>query len=78
MPPKRKADHPPAGYPPAAAEANKRLRGTLDSIAEELICPITRDLPADPVTAEDGRVYERHAINVCVSLSSVPIVKELM
>jgi hypothetical protein len=28
----------------------------------ELICPITYELPLYPVTAEDGRVYERAAI----------------
>ena len=29
---------------------------------DDLICPITTELPWDPVTAEDGRVYERAAI----------------
>jgi U-box domain/Sel1 repeat len=32
------------------------------SIAADLTCPITLELPFDPVTAEDGRVYERAAI----------------
>eukprot|EP00550_Attheya_septentrionalis_P003018 CAMPEP_0198281798 /NCGR_PEP_ID=MMETSP1449-20131203/1671_1 /TAXON_ID=420275 /ORGANISM="Attheya septentrionalis, Strain CCMP2084" /LENGTH=90 /DNA_ID=CAMNT_0043977717 /DNA_START=9 /DNA_END=277 /DNA_ORIENTATION=+ len=32
------------------------------SPSDELVCPITLDLPFDPVTAEDGRVYERSAI----------------
>eukprot|EP00978_Attheya_sp_CCMP212_P024021 scaffold74754_cov41-Attheya_sp.AAC.1 len=32
------------------------------SPSDDLICPITHDLPFDPVTAEDGRVYERSAI----------------
>jgi U-box domain/Sel1 repeat len=31
-------------------------------IESDLICPITLDLPIDPVTAEDGRIYERDAI----------------
>ena len=30
--------------------------------ADELLCPITLELPFDPVMAEDGRVYERYAI----------------
>eukprot|EP00967_Tisochrysis_lutea_P109214 scaffold169851_cov33-Tisochrysis_lutea.AAC.1 len=34
----------------------------MDSIADEYVCPITAELPLDPVTAEDGRVYERSAI----------------
>ena len=29
---------------------------------DELVCPITQELPVDPVTAEDGRVYERQAM----------------
>lgn len=31
-------------------------------ITDDLICPITLDLPFDPVIAEDGRVYEHAAI----------------
>ena len=31
-------------------------------VDDHLICPITRYLPFDPVTAEDGYVYERSAI----------------
>ena len=34
----------------------------LDALAEELKCPITGDLPVDPVLAEDRLVYERDAI----------------
>ena len=33
-----------------------------DSIHDELICPITYEMPAEPVYAEDGRLYERSAI----------------
>ena len=48
----------------ASAETNeaKRLRSTIDSMADEWICPITQELPVDPVMAEDGRFYERSAI----------------
>ena len=31
-------------------------------LAMEYLCPITRELPVDPVMAEDGRIYERSAI----------------
>jgi U-box domain/Sel1 repeat len=31
-------------------------------VSRELICPITQELPIDPVFASDGRVYERKAI----------------
>ena len=40
----------------------KRYRQAIDEVAEEYVCPITAELPIDPVTAEDGRCYERCAI----------------
>ena len=40
----------------------KRYRQAIDGVAEEYVCPITAELPVDPVTAEDGRCYECHAI----------------
>jgi TPR repeat protein len=43
-------------------EENKRFRSAMDQMAEEWLCPLTLELPVDPVTAEDGRTYERHAI----------------
>ena len=33
-------------------------------VAEELICPITHELLIEPVTTEDGKVYERAAIEL--------------
>ena len=52
----------------AAAEAaetaaeNKRYRQVMNEMADELVCSITQELPVDPVMAEDGRVYERQAM----------------
>ena len=40
----------------------KLMKTTVDLIVDEYLCPITQELPIDPVTAEDGRVYERSAI----------------
>ena len=44
-------------------------------LAMEYLCPITRELPVDPVMAEDGRIYERSAIEkhivTCQSSSSL-------
>ncbi|KAL3934195.1 MAG: hypothetical protein SGARI_003497 [Bacillariaceae sp.] len=40
----------------------KKHQKALQSILEEFICPITLTLPFEPVMAEDGRVYERKAI----------------
>ena len=45
-----------------AAEMSKKYRSAIDALADEWICPITHELPLDPVTASDGRVYERSAI----------------
>ena len=38
------------------------MRSAIDEVAEEWVCPITHELPADPVMAEDGHIYERVAI----------------
>jgi TPR repeat protein len=61
MPPKR-------GRPSEAAEAEdetvqlRRHKSATEEAFAELVCPITFSLPVDPVTAEDGKVYERSAI----------------
>ena len=44
----------------------KRLCRAIDSMADEFVCAITQELPVDPVTAEDGRVYERNAIETWI------------
>ncbi|CAB9514221.1 Sel1 domain protein repeat-containing protein [Seminavis robusta] len=41
------------------APANKRQKRSPE---DDLICPISLELPWEPVTAEDGRVYERECI----------------
>jgi len=58
---KRKAE--PATTP-VTDQANKfkKLEALVDDSAAEFLCAITHELPIDPVTAEDGRVYERSAI----------------
>ena len=58
MPPKRAAEETQA----ETQAVNKRYRQAIDEVAEEYVCPITAELPVDPVIAEDGRCYERHAI----------------
>ena len=56
MPPKRPAEL------EAATEENKKFRSAIDAVADDWVCPITCELPVDPVVAEDGRTYERAAI----------------
>lgn len=34
----------------------------VDAVVEEFLCPILNTLPLDPVTAEDGHLYDRTAI----------------
>ena len=36
--------------------------GALVTVADELICPISQELPVDPVMALDGKIYERASI----------------
>ena len=49
-------------YDEAQAE-NKRFKTATSNVVDELLCPITQQLPVDPVMAKDGRLYERVAIN---------------
>lgn len=42
--------------------ASKRAKTVVNKVADEFLCPITGELPVDPVTAEDGKIYERAAI----------------
>ena len=59
MPAKRSATAPSLQESLAAV---KRSRQAIEELADEYTCPITFELPIDPVTAEDGRCYERCAI----------------
>ena len=67
MPPKRNS----YGY----QEVNKRYRQAIDDAVEEYVCPITAELPVDPVMAEDGRCYERYAIEEWFNRQPQPQVK---
>ena len=40
----------------------KKQKKALTAIAKEFVCPITQELPINPVTAEDGKIYEETAI----------------
>ena len=41
---------------------DQKAQDTVYKISNEYSCPITKEFPADPVLAEDGKVYERQAI----------------
>jgi hypothetical protein len=43
-------------------EVTKRFRSAIDDSMSHLVCAITFELPLEPVTAEDGNIYERAAI----------------
>ena len=65
----------------AAEQQNKRFRKAIDEMADELVCPITQELPVDPVTAADGHVYERDAIESWfrrLSSATSPVTREPM
>jgi TPR repeat protein len=40
----------------------KKMRASINDVAADLLCPITQELPFDPVIAKDGKIYERTAI----------------
>ena len=44
------------------SQESQRVKIAMNSIADEWVCPITQELPIDPVMAEDGKIYERAAI----------------
>jgi hypothetical protein len=71
MPPKRRAEETQA----ETQAVVKRYRQAIDEAVEEYVCPITAELPVDPVTAEDGRCYERYAIEEWFSRQPQPQVK---
>ena len=45
-----------------ASPQEKKQKIALTTIAKEFVCPITQELPIQPVTAEDGKIYEETAI----------------
>ena len=46
----------------ATQQESKRVKTAMNSIADEWVCPISQELPINPVMAEDGKIYERAAI----------------
>ena len=55
-----------------AAQA-KKMRKSINDVAADLVCPITQELPFDPVMAEDGKIYERNAILEWFATKPAPI-----
>ena len=64
MPPKRKArkSADAVDLTDMASPQEKKQKVALTAIAKEFVCPITQELPIQPVTAEDGKIYEETAI----------------
>jgi len=50
-----------------ATEA-KRFKSVCCGVADEFLCPLTLELPIEPVTAEDGRTYEKAEIERMIAL----------
>ena len=48
----------------ASAPKENCLEETIKSVAKEFVCPITHELPVEPVTAEDGRIYDRNGSEI--------------
>ena len=60
MPPKR--GRAAAVAKDETAQEFRRHKSAVNEAMNEFLCPITFSLPVDPVIAEDGKVYERSAI----------------
>ena len=56
-----KRDKRPAAAIHSATKETRQLQ-FVDMAATELMCPIRHELPIEPVVAEDGRIYEKAAI----------------
>ena len=59
---KRRAPPEPDASDATTQAVEKRFKTAIDESVSHLMCAITYDLPVDPVTAEDGNIYERSAI----------------
>mgnify|MGYP003331044190 CR=1 FL=1 len=53
---------PSGDLPVDTATTSKRYRSAINESVDELLCPITQELMADPVITADGQTYERRAI----------------
>lgn len=53
----------------AARDGKKRQKRMCEVLAAEYICPITQELPVEPVTAEDGKIYEKAAIQKWLTMN---------
>ena len=56
-----------------SASTSKRFRAAVDESASHFVCAITQELPLEPVTAEDGNVYERTARGVASHAAEEPV-----
>jgi len=69
----------PAAAPLDTPADSKRYRSAIEESIDEFICPIVQELPVDPVMADDGKVYERAAIEQWLgSHSTSPATNEPM
>ena len=48
-------------------QQTKRLKDASDTVASEFTCAISYELPINPVTAGDGQIYERGAIEAWIA-----------
>ena len=61
------------------ANRQAKMRESIKGVAAEYVCPLTRELPVDPVVATDGRIYERSHILAWLSRNATsPVTREPM
>lgn len=52
----------PKGTAGETITKSTNFRETCDSVADEFVCPITMELPVEPIMAEDGFTYDKAAM----------------
>ena len=72
---KRPASAPDTPTADEKAAKVQRLNQAINDALDTFVCPITHELPLDPVTAEDGRIYERAAIANWIKQKGKSVVK---
>ena len=61
------------------ANRQAKMRESIKGVAAEYVCPLTLELPVDPVVAKDGQIYERSHILAWLSRNATsPVTREPM
>ena len=54
-------------------ELERDMASSHNALADMFLCPITKELPVDPVLAADGKIYERAKIEEWLATSDTRV-----